>query len=457
MDVLKSTPMTSQETDSILNDIVILTSVDPSTVDALFNYYESLKPDQTTTNQLLLSIAALGRHENVEKNVVSYLSVKLMSSRNIEDTSLIIHALGNTASKKIVPLILPFLSDPYYQSYSIDALRGVSMDERVEREFADIISQSLQPHLVIEIVESLLFPFKNSLYSPQLKKDLLVSEDLKTSLVQAGIKINSDGVTSLLNKYFFSIKDETSIEELREGLQLVEALHGRDKRSSTSDWDSNADSKYDLIESHSQRAKDVDTYPYHKGYLWAIQIGYSKIHADVAAGGFGGIGIPGIKLYARARVDLVVWSRRYTALDIIFSYLREVPDDQSVSTLEYKRYMKIVGYTLLNVHHKETKEYKYERTFEKKLLVFKAGYKFFIYVGHLDLDISGEIIGTAKFEAYIARMDNDKNLKALAHVTTGPTLTVKGEAVANILVMKYCVLLSACILHFLSLSLVGSI
>uniref|UniRef100_A0A1X7USR3 Vitellogenin domain-containing protein n=2 Tax=Amphimedon queenslandica TaxID=400682 RepID=A0A1X7USR3_AMPQE len=432
--VLKSTPTTSKEIDSVLNDIVMLTSVDPSTVDSLFNYYESLKPDQTSTDQLLLSIATLGRHENVEENIVSYLSVKLMSSRKVEDTSLILQALGNTASKKIVPLVLPFVSDPDFQSDSIDALRGVSMDERVEREFADIIAQSLhKPQLVIEIVESLLFPFKDSLYSPQLKKDLLVCEGLKTSLVQAGIKIHSDGVTSLLNKYFVSIKDEASIQELREGLQLVEALQGRKKRSSTSNWDSNADSKYDLIESHSVRTKDVNTYPYHKGYLWAIQIGYSKIHADIAAGGFGGIGIPGIKLYARARFDLVVWSRRYTALDIIFSYLREVPDDQSVSTLEYRRYMKVVGYTLLNDHHKETKEYKYKREFQKKLLVFKAGYKFFIYVGYLSLDIAGEIVGTATYEAYIARMDNDKNLKALAHVITGPTLTVKGEASATIL------------------------
>ncbi|XP_019860218.1 PREDICTED: uncharacterized protein LOC105314999 [Amphimedon queenslandica] len=95
--------------------------------------------------------------------------------------------------------------------------------------------------------------------------------------------------------------------------------------------------------------------------------------------------------------------------------------------------MKVVGYTLFNDHHKETKEYKYKREFQKKLLVFKAGYKFFIYVGYLSLDIAGEIVGTATFEAYIARMDNDKNLKALAHVITGPTLTVKGEASATIL------------------------
>ena len=38
------------------------------------------------------------------------------------------------------------------------------------------------------------------------------------------------------------------------------------------------------------------------------------------------------------------------------------------------------------------------------------------------------------FAAYIARMDNDKNMKAAAELKTGPTLTVKGEAVATILV-----------------------
>lgn len=38
------------------------------------------------------------------------------------------------------------------------------------------------------------------------------------------------------------------------------------------------------------------------------------------------------------------------------------------------------------------------------------------------------------FQAYIARLDHDKNMRAAAELITGPTLTVRGEAVADILV-----------------------
>ena len=426
-------PISSSEINSLLIDIALLPTVHYTTVDSLISHYESLKPNDLVANQLLLSIAALGRHDNVEDKIVSFLSVKQMSARSPEDTSLILHAFGNTASKKMIQYVSPFLSDPLYQAYSIDALRGVSMDDRVEEAFTVVVSESLYPRIVVEVVQSLLFPFKNSLYSSQIKKDLVVSEELKTSLIQAGIKYNDHDLTQSLIKYFTTIKDAEAIERLRQGL---EGKATRRKRSYTSDWDSNANSVYNLVESEAQRKKDVDSYPYHKGYLWGVQIGYSKIHADVAAGGFGGVGIPGFKLYARARFDLVVWSRTYTALDIIFKYLRVFPDSNSVSTLTIKRYAKIVGYTLVNYDATTQKEYKFTRAYEKSLLVFKAKYSFFIYVGHLDLYIEGDIIGHMKFEAYIARLDDDKNMKAAAQVETGPTFTVKGGAVANVLVRE---------------------
>ncbi|XP_019857231.1 PREDICTED: ubiquitin carboxyl-terminal hydrolase 47-like, partial [Amphimedon queenslandica] len=133
-------------------------------------------------------------------------------------------------------------------------------------------------------------------------------------------------------------------------------------------------------------------------YLWATEIGYSKLHADIAAGGFGGVGIPGIKLYARARFDLVVWKKTYTALDAMFSYVRDFPDRNSVSTLTYKRYIKIVG--------------------------------------TLKVTLTGQISGQMNFNAFIGRLDNDFNMKASAKLETGPTLTVKREASFDTLLLS---------------------
>ena len=422
----------SSEVTSLSVEIALLPRVDFSTIDSLLSQYESFDPDEYVSNQLILSIATLGRHENVEEKIVNYLSKKLSSTKSPEETSLFIHALGNTGSKRIIPLLLPFLSDPVNEGYCVDALRAVSMDERVEKGFAAIISEA-DPQLVLEVVESLLFPFKNSIYSSQIKKDLVVSEELKTSLIEAGIKTSDDELTKTLIQYFTAIEDEASSEKLRQGIE-DKASASRGKRSSSTYWASRRDNKYNLIESASQRSRDVRTYPYNRGYLWTKQIGYSKIHAKIAAGGFGGVGIPGIKLYARARVDLVAWSRTYTALDIIFSYLRVFPDRNSVSTLTYRRYIKIVGYTLLNEQRTTRSVYKYTRSWYKSVLLFRTRYAHFIYVGTMHMTVSGYIRGRMTFQAYIARMDNDKNMKATAQLKTGPRLIITGAAVANIMV-----------------------
>ena len=426
-------PQNFSELTSLLVEIALLPSVHTSTIDSLIQQYESLKPDDHVSEQLILSIATLGRHKNVEKKIVDYLSVKLKSALTLEETSLFIHALGNTASKGMIPLLLDFLSDPNYQAYTIDALRTVSMDERVEKEFAKVVSHSLYSGVVYEVVESLLFPFKHSIYSSTIKKDLIVCDELKTSLVEAGIRYNENELTKSLKQYFTNIKDKASSRELEQRLEEKVPAH-RIRRASTKKWSSNEDSKYNLIAGLSQRNQDVKSYPYHKGYLWAKKIGSSKIYAAVAAGGFGGIGIPGIKLFARARVDLVAWSKSYTALDVIFSYLRVFPDKNSKSTLTYRRYIKIVGYTLLNQHYRTTSSYRYSHTWQKKVKLFTFSKSFWIYIGTLQLTISSHITGTMTFAAYIARMDNDKNMKAAAELKTGPTLTVKGEAVATILV-----------------------
>ena len=427
------TPSSSSEVTSLLVEIALLPTVHSSTVHSLLSQYDSLKSDNYVANQLILSISTLGRHKNVEEKILHYLSLKLMSVVTSEKTSLFIHALGNTGSKKIIPLLLPFLFDPFYQAHTIDALRAVSMDDRVEEEFASIVSQSMYPDVVLEVVESLLFPFKHSIYSSQIKKDIIVCDELKTSLVEAGIEYNEPDLTELLKQYFTAIRDKTSVENLRQGLK-IKVSNNQQKRSSTSYWHSNSDYKYNLIESIAQRRRDVTKYPYNKGFLWAKQIGYSKVHANLAAGGFGGVGISGIKLYARARVDLVAWSKTYTALDALFSYLRVFPKRNTNSTLNYRRYIKIVGYTLLNEQRSTTHAYRYYRSWYKSVQIFKFSLRFWIYVGFLHLTVSGHITGRMTFQAYIARLDHDKNMRAAAELITGPTLTVRGEAVADILV-----------------------
>ena len=435
--MLKAHSSSTSEVTSLLVEIALMPSVHSSTVDSLISQYESFKSDDYVANQLILSLGTLGRHANVEDKIVKYLSVKLMSSITPEETSVLIHALGNTASKQIIPILEPFISDATYQAYTIDALRAVSMDDVVENEFTTVVSESLHPQVVLEVIDSLTFPFKNSLYSFKIKKDYDVPDELKSALIEAGIKYNEDQLTESLQQYFTAINDETSKEILQEGLELSNVPAGREKRGYTSDWSSGSDHKYNLIESLAQRRRDAYNYPFNRGFMWAKQLGSSKIHAKVAAGGFGGVGLPGIKLFARARLDIVAWSRSYTALDVFYSYLRRFPDRNSVSTLTIRRYIRIVGYTLLNQHLTFRSVLRYQRSWYKRIQVFNVGYSFWIYIGTLRLSLSAYITGNMKFQAYIASMNEGKDMRAAAELRAGPTLSVRGEAAASLLVREH--------------------
>ena len=54
---------------------------------------------------------------------------------------------------------------------------------------------------------------------------------------------------------------------------------------------------FNLIASQSNRTSDVQTYPHHRAILWADHLGSSKLHAKVAAGGFGGAICPKTPLF----------------------------------------------------------------------------------------------------------------------------------------------------------------
>ena len=238
-----------------------------------------------------------------------------------------------------------------------------------------------------------------------------------------------------MKQYFNVIEDEIYSEELGQRLEEEVPAH-RVRRASTRNWASGSDSKYNLVGSLAQRRRDISTYPFNRGYLWTTKIGYSKLCANVAAGGFGGVGTKGIKLYARARVDLVAWSKTYTALDVIFSYVRGLADKNSKSTLKYRRYIRLAGHTLLNEQRTKSSVYRYTRSWHKSVLIVRAQWSFWIYVGTLRLSLSSYISGHLGFQAYIARLDNDKNMRASAELTSGPTLTITGEAVARVLVRR---------------------
>ena len=419
-------PLKEEERMTLLLQIALLSSVHPSTLEYLQNYLK-LSDD---TNQLILSFATLGRHSNVEDSIVNTLSKELEKAiktyqitNNSSPVVHIIHALGNTGSKKMIPLLLPFLSSDQHslQLPTIDALRTVSRDEEVQDAFIHLVNVSSHIEPVIEIVESLLFPFKQSIYFTDHPEDAGKSsteKELMKVLVNAAIKFQNADLNKVIKIYFNSV-DTSEAQEL---LSKLQAVVRRSKRASTTNWNSGY-SKYNLIASQSSRTSDETKYPYHRAYLWAHQIGVNKLHAKMAVGGFSGVGLSGYKLFARGVLKFYAWGYTYRAVDV--KYLNQ---QQSPSLTRIIKYGRICGTTYINEDSLHNFPYSYSKTLKlKSLTLFDKTFSFFIFVGTLDLSISATLSGDLNFNF------NAKSTHATASLTIDPTVRITGGASATVL------------------------
>ena len=425
-------PLKEEERMTLLLQIALLSSVHPSTLEYLQNYLK-LSDD---TNQLILSFATLGRHSNVEDSIVNTLSKELEKAiktyqitNNSSPVVHIIHALGNTGSKKMISLLLPFLSSDQHslQLPTIDALRTVSRDEEVQDAFIHLVNVSSHIEPVIEIVESLLFPFKQSIYFTDHPEDAGKSsteKELMKVLVNAAIKFQNADLNKVIKIYFNSV-DTPEAQEL---LSKLQAVVRRSKRASTTNWNS-VDSKYNLIASQSSRTSDETNYPYHQAYLWAHRIGVDKLHAKVAAGGFGGVGLSGYKLFARGVLEFYAWGYTYRAVDL--KYLNR----QSLLSARVIKYGRICGTTYINKDNSYGFPYSYSKTWTlKSLTLFDKTFSFFIFVGTLDLSISARLSGDLNFNL------DAKPTHATASLTIGPTVRITGGASITVLIVSQYVL-----------------
>ena len=242
-------------------------------------------------SELLLTYGTLGRFDHIEANVIQTLVnflTKYTTSSDYDKVVLLIHALGNTGSDKIVPIVVPFIFNPNIdvQFAAIDALRAVSRNEVVLEAFASYIHEAELEEQVVAVVRSLLFPFKRSLYFQQLPYGADTSEIeqfLMNILVESCIRIKSANLNKAAVTYLRYIGTEKS-------LSLMEKLqHGlRSRRESTDDW-SDGKNIYNAIADRSSRIQDEQDFGYHKAFMWAEQLGTNDLHVTVAAGGFGGI------------------------------------------------------------------------------------------------------------------------------------------------------------------------
>ena len=325
----------------------MLSSVHSST-ELAFN--EHIKNNnKNKTRQLILAYGALGRHADIEDNVIhSIVSQLLKSMEDANDTIDIInliHALGNTGSKKAIPYLLPFLynSNNRFQLTAVDALRTVSRDETVQMTFASFVKHATSEDQVMKVVESLIFPFQKSVYytnSPSNPGKSDSEQSLMKAIVDSVInRFHSVELTKLTISYLKHVDTDLAIE-LREDLQdglNVTITRAKRRVETTTDWNSDEDN-YNVIDSHASRTEDESEYPHHEALLWNFSFGKYGMYLHVAAGGFAGIGPCNYKLFAKFIIDLKIGKRTLNIVELEYQ-------DQDSSTLKYA---KIAGIKFLD-------------------------------------------------------------------------------------------------------------
>ena len=420
----------------------MLSSVHSST-ELAFN--EHINNNKNKTRQLILAYAALGRHADIEDNVIHSIVSKLLKSmedaNNTVDIINLIHALGNTGSKKAIPYLLPFLynSNNRLQLTAVDALRTVSRDETVQMTFASFVKHATSEDQVMQVVESLIFPFQRSVYythSPSYPGKSESEQSLMKAVVDSVKRFHSAELTKLTMSYLKHVDTDLAIElrkDLQDGLNVATTRAKRGLETTT-DWNRDEDN-YNVIDSHANRTEDESEYPHHEALLWKFSFGKYGMYLHVAAGGFAGIGPCNYKLFAKVTIDLKISKAALNIVELEYQ-------DQDSSTIKYA---KIAGIKYLDIDADINLPLNYSKseTFKDIQLPTSTGTEQFNVKGfEVDIEVSTTL------NLYYTFSSNLNFLGGTSGLETKVSATIEGSSSLKVLEVSCYLLIYDLIIMF---------
>lgn len=423
--------------------------LDTVSLDFVIGYeelFEHSNEDIMLNDQLLLvfgSLAVKGSEE-VEIRVMSNLRARVVAlddeaSRNLTETKLLLHALGNTGSRFSISLIMSVLDGTSMEDYSevkltvIEAMAKVTDSPVVLAQFESFLEEDSSADTVDAIVETLHDGFE---YIQQRNQDIeeyintINSHTLVYSLAEAVSSINSTDLHAMMVQYLSKIRADEAIFDLIYGSAV-----SRGKRN-TDDWDA-TNSDYNYVDSLVNRQNDVNTYNRHNAYITAKTIGIDEANIKLAYGYFCGTNThcDRFKTYGRFIVVGKLLSHTSTLADLKLSIVI-TSNSASVVVLA-----KIKSNTLVDYSFNEqlsSRCLNYNRNlaqFNARLLTLT--YNLYVYIGYLtlnaDLDISFDLDVNA--EVCIGTSGTDPS-EAEGALTPTVGVTVSGGVSGNILVIK---------------------
>ena len=358
-----------------------------------------------------------------------------MELNDTTNTVHLLHALGNTGSKRIINLLFDYLAHSDSMEIklaAIGAMRKLTAQQSVQEAFVAILESNPQ-EIFIEAIAKTLFTGQE--HSHVVGIHINESPQLLIALVTSSLRFsNNTELHHLVHSYLELVN---TAEAHRLGKLLEQRVSHRVRRACTDDWDS-PDPVYNCISPLSCRQNDVTLYPSHKAYLWVKTFGPSKVNIQVVGGMFAGFrDRRNFKVFAGAAAKGNLFSRNATIAKATAKILYEN------DTFRLKLYAEIFGNLLLNRDHTTT-SCCLRQTFPLHSSQYRIiGFRYSVYVyvttisffaelnARLDVNLQGELcINGANSDAYNP-IHGNISLTATWRVGAG------GGASLTFLVQKY--------------------
>ena len=352
-------------------------------------------------DSIVLVLGALVKNSNVtiQKIVVNELLKRLnetiTSTNNTGTLMTLTYALGNSGSKLAIHALLYNLQhdDIDIQMAAIRSL-GYHLDQPIVQEAITIsLALTEEDKILEEILAILIEAYDSVMINP--------SKKLLDTVLNCTIKLQSPNLYEMFENYLQKIHND-DVEDYLNLLKqqqnygdvardLINEMNGVDPRVKRgTDWDEN-NRDYDVVASYSQRRHDVNTYKYHKAYIWGDRYGVDKLNLKVGAGGFIGASCRSqrLKAFVKAAGKLEVFGRTFNLLHFEYS------DHTYGNTLYHKEYVKVGPFVMKNNYKTYTdgkcKDYNVRLWNTGDFTLFDLRFGVFIYVASLGVHIRGSI------------------------------------------------------------------
>ena len=422
-------PPTKEELNILINTIAFIRKPHPNFI----NEIEDLIDRKVEgTDRLLLSYGALAQNvdDNLQQQIVTFLTDKLEGANNLSTTVHLLFSLGNTGSEWMIETVVQYLnhSEIDVRVAVISALRMQTNSQLVQNAFTAVLTSFDDSTLTEAIIKSLVAGQEHLVHSSQVATPNL---SLLHAVVTAALKLNSDHSLHCMLVEYLKDLETPEASELAEMVKerISVAQHFRNKR--VAHWDE-ANSVYDLVSPIGTRRADVINYPQHRAYIIGKTFGARFLNVQFAGGVFLGASehCDNLKAFGGGSGKVTIFGETGTIFAVELSMVK------TGNSLNSRAYIQLAGTTLVDEPRIQTLEsnFAYNNPLQStRLLLLRVTYTIHIYVAKLCFTVDAHAQVNTDLSLSLQATGSLRNLlSARASITPNALLTIGGRATTDL-------------------------